>query len=342
MAVCRATVACVVLVLGLAGVGASPIGPPPPADDVGFASVLNENDRITFANEFRETDANHDNFLAQDEFNTFRAHQQELIKLGQNPDDFIDFHSHEGDAAIPSEFRASVQKTEQATMSFWKAFFNSVAMIISCEIGDKTFFIAAILAMRHPRLVIWLGAVGALALMTVLSAAIGFALPSLLPRQYTHYAATALFAFFGVKLLKEAFEMSVAGEGLGPGDELEEAEEELKIIKDAETGSSKAAIKDELKRQRWFQILTQAFTMTFLAEWGDRSQIATIALAAAKDPLGVTVGGILGHAFCTTLAVIGGRLLASKISERTVNYAGGSLFFCFALHSLWAGADTEM
>ena len=31
-------------------------------------------------------------------------------------------------------------------------------------------------------------------------------------------------------------------------------------------------------------ILTQSFTLTFLAEWGDRSQIATIAMAAAKDP----------------------------------------------------------
>ena len=37
-------------------------------------------------------------------------------------------------------------------------------------------------------------------------------------------------------------------------------------------------------------ILTQSFSLTFLAEWGDRSQIATIAMASAKDPYGVTVG----------------------------------------------------
>ena len=58
--------------------------------------------------------------------------------------------------------------------------------------------------------------------------------------------------------------------------------------------------------------------MTFLAEWGDRSQIATVILAAREDVYGVCVGGILGHALCTGLAVVGGRLIATKISVRTV------------------------
>lgn len=70
------------------------------------------------------------------------------------------------------------------TIGFWSAFVNSVAMIIVTELGDKTFFIAAIMAMRYSRLIVYSGAMGALALMTILSSAIGFALPQLLPPMY--------------------------------------------------------------------------------------------------------------------------------------------------------------
>lgn len=88
-----------------------------------------------------------------------------------------------------------------------------------------------------------------------------------------------------------------------------------------------------------FAVLATTFTMTFVAEWGDRSQIATIAMGAAKDPLGVCVGGLLGHALCTGLAVLGGKLLATRISERAVLVVGGVLFLVFAVHSLWSGPD---
>ena len=60
----------------------------------------------------------------------------------------------------------------------------------------------------------------------------------------------------------------------------------------------------------------QTFVMTFLGEWGDRSQIATIAMAAGQDYWWVTAGAICGHAVCTGVAVIGGRAIAGKVSLR--------------------------
>jgi putative Ca2+/H+ antiporter (TMEM165/GDT1 family) len=84
-------------------------------------------------------------------------------------------------------------------------------------------------------------------------------------------------------------------------------------------------------------VLVQVFTLTFLAEWGDRSQITTIILGAQKNPYAVAVGGVLGHAICTGGAVIGGRLLAQQISVRTVTLVGGVTFLAFGLLSLYSG-----
>lgn len=61
-------------------------------------------------------------------------------------------------------------------------------------------------------------------------------------------------------------------------------------------------------------ILTQAFIMTFLAEWGDRSQIATIALAASYNLFMVNVGALLGHFICTGAAVQLGEYISKRVS----------------------------
>eukprot|EP00455_Lapot_gusevi_P049529 TRINITY_DN703_c0_g1_i1.p1 TRINITY_DN703_c0_g1~~TRINITY_DN703_c0_g1_i1.p1 ORF type:complete len:274 (+),score=114.19 TRINITY_DN703_c0_g1_i1:76-897(+) len=233
--------------------------------------------------------------------------------------------------------------------NFFSAFIASISIIIVSEIGDKTFFIAAIMAMRHNRMVVFMGALFALIVMTILSAVMGLTLPNLISRSYTHLAAALLFFFFGVKLLKEVYE----NEGDGASEELEEVEHELekkdssRLADQLESGGTVAVTTSApllsrcrmALRRMLSPVFLQACSMTFLAEWGDRSQISTIALAAAKDPVGVTLGGILGHAICTGMAVIGGRILSTKISPRAVNGVGGVLFLVFAIHELFFNTD---
>ena len=65
------------------------------------------------------------------------------------------------------------------------------------------------------------------------------------------------------------------------------------------------------------EVLRAAVVLTFLAEWGDRSQITTIALAT-EETFVVLVGALLGHFICTGTAVLGGKMISSKISEKYV------------------------
>jgi putative Ca2+/H+ antiporter (TMEM165/GDT1 family) len=82
-------------------------------------------------------------------------------------------------------------------------------------------------------------------------------------------------------------------------------------------------------------ILTQAFIMTFLAEWGDRSQIATIALAASYNLFMVNVGALLGHFLCTGGAVQLGEWISKRVSEKQVHYAGGIVFVLSGVVTMW-------
>lgn len=237
-------------------------------------------------------------------------------------------------------FSASSPTEDAANqIKFLSAFVASLSTIVVSELGDKTFFIAAIMAMRNNRLTIFAAAISALMLMTVLSAALGFALPNILSPRYTHYASTGLFLFFGAKLLYDAYKMDSDGD---KKEEMEEVEEELQKRddddsgKDIERGVVSGKSKDSLLYQFFSPVFIQCFTMTFLAEWGDRSQITTIALAADQDVVGVTLGGILGHSLCTGLAILGGKFLAAKISEKAVNVVGGLLFLIFAIHGAMA------
>ncbi len=54
-------------------------------------------------------------------------------------------------------------------LGFLHGFVASLSVILVSELGDKTFFIAAIMAMRHSRLTVLIGALGALVFMTILS-----------------------------------------------------------------------------------------------------------------------------------------------------------------------------
>lgn len=209
------------------------------------------------------------------------------------------------------------------------AFTAGLLLITISELGDKTFFIAVILAMRHSQRLVFAGVVAALAAMTMLSVMLG-QIVSLLPERYIHFGEIALFLGFGLKLLYDASRMPTKSVNTG-------AKEAEAVVAEQCEGETIALSANVLSQSPTLGILSQAFVMTFLAEWGDRTQISTIALAASYQPVGVTVGAILGHSICAAIAVIGGRLIAGRISERMVTAIGGLLFLIFGFVAIVEG-----
>jgi hypothetical protein len=115
-------------------------------------------------------------------------------------------------------------------------FYQAFSLVFLSEIGDKTFFIAGLLAMKTSRFVSYLGSMVALTAMTVLSVLIGqifHAVPTGLAQgvPLDDVAAVIAFAFFGFRTLKEALDMDDNGTSFMDAElaEAEETVEESKI-----------------------------------------------------------------------------------------------------------------
>ena len=228
--------------------------------------------------------------------------------------------------AAPAALPTSLSVLSQSFTS--TGFYQAFSLVFLSELGDKTFFIAGLLAMKTSRWISFVGSISALAVMTVLSVLIGqifHAVPAGIADgiPLDDVCAVAAFLFFGVKILSEALQMQ---EGDASSTTPSVMDEELQEAKD--TVEEKSGI--IFNRNSLSQIAT-IFGLVFAAELGDRSFLSTIALSAAQAPVAVAVGAVAAHAVATGIAVASGAVVAKYLSERVIGIIGGSLFLVFAV-----------
>lgn len=100
--------------------------------------------------------------------------EQTFYKMDSNHDSVLSLDEFTSNFSLLSNFiltkstNNNNNNEKKGQNGFWKGFSSSTMMIIATEIGDKTFFIAAVLSMRNSRLVVFGGAISALILMTIL------------------------------------------------------------------------------------------------------------------------------------------------------------------------------
>ncbi len=202
------------------------------------------------------------------------------------------------------------------------AFGSSLTAITLAELGDKTFFMALILAVRHRARWVFIGSFAALTAVTLISLALGYGLRELLPQSLVPWLAAVLFLSFGIKLLIDA-------QGMAANAATEEKEEAEQAINTAE--SSKAF------NTAW-AVIWEAFVLVFIAELGDRTQFTTIFMATAPTQVfsfgGLLAGTLLGHALVTWLAVGAGKWIGQWVNERLRYRLSGGLFLVLGLAAL--------
>lgn len=179
---------------------------------------------------------------------------------------------------------------------------SSTVLVTLSEMGDKTQLLAFALAARYRRpWTVMLGILIATVLNHALAAWVGVAAASWLSPQVMAWVLAVSFLGFAVWMLKP--------------DEMD----------------------DDDVSGRWGPLMT-TIVVFFLAEMGDKTQLATVALGAKYAQAFLVIAGTtLGMLIADGLAVILGETLKDKIPFALLRYASAALFGLMGLASL-AGA----
>lgn len=102
------------------------------------------------------------------------------------------------------------------------------------------------------------------------------------------------------------------------------------------TLSNKEEHREEMKKSRFGPVLTVIFAF-FIAELGDKTQLATMAFAAKfpDSPVGVFLGGTLGLILANTIGIGLGSIISRYISEKKLRLLSATVFVFFGLLGIY-------
>ncbi len=174
---------------------------------------------------------------------------------------------------------------------------TSFALIAAAEIGDKSQLVCMTLASRHRPMPVMLGALAAFAILNTLAVVFGVAIASWLPEYVVGLIVTILFGVFGVHALRATED-------------------------DAD---------EEVEEKSGHGIFFTTLLLLTVAEFGDKTQLAVVALSSVHVPIAVWIGATLALAATSALGILAGRTILQKIPLVLLHRISGAFFLLLAV-----------
>ncbi len=184
-----------------------------------------------------------------------------------------------------------------------EAFINTTAVVALGEMGDKKQVLALLLAIRYQRILPIIAGIFIATLLTMgLTALVGTTFSSFIPTAVLRWLLVAMF-------------LGIAVWTLIPEDDDDDD--------------------DEVPLKSSTSLIITAFITFLVAELGDKSQIATLIMAAKyRDFVSVVSGATMGEMLAIMPAVLLGKTTAQWIPLAWVRVAAASVF---AAMGIWIG-----
>ncbi|MHB1260793.1 MAG: TMEM165/GDT1 family protein [Thermoplasmatota archaeon] len=182
------------------------------------------------------------------------------------------------------------------------AFLTALGVIFLAEMGDKSQFVLLAQAARHPPVRVLAEALAAFAVLVVVAVTVGAAAARFLPDWVLAVASGLLFLMFGFLAVREA---------------RQPATDEAAPVASRRGGT---------------------FALILVSEMGDKTQLATAALAASSGlAIATGLGAFAGEALASVLAVIAGAWLGRRVSRRARAWTSAALFLVLGAVTLGFG-----
>ena len=203
----------------------------------------------------------------------------------------------------------------QGTQAFYPSLFQSFLIIFLSEIADRTFILVLIYSMKMHWLPLLLDSLGAMLFMNVLAIAVGYMIPLFLVKGIVDWIGFFCFLGFGIINLKEGYEMDSKTVAEEFNEELNENEHQYsKLRGKEEIEVNKSGKQSQVKSLG--ALCVELFTFIVLSEFGDLSQIATIAIAAIYNVYGVIIGTSIAYLCAILVAAFIGYTVGKFITEK--------------------------
>jgi Ca2+/H+ antiporter, TMEM165/GDT1 family len=179
--------------------------------------------------------------------------------------------------------------------------------VFVAELGDKSQLVALSMAARGRAIAVLVGITAAVAVLQALAVGVGAGLSTALPDRALQIGSGLVFVAAGIWTLTRSADADHDDEDAAVAD---------------------TAVPDERSDRRVAVTSGSAF---FLAEFGDKTQLATLALASTYGALGTWAGATLGQVSADVLAIVIGARLGSRLPRSAIAKLSGILFLIVGL-----------
>jgi putative Ca2+/H+ antiporter (TMEM165/GDT1 family) len=178
---------------------------------------------------------------------------------------------------------------------------STFTLIALAELGDKSQLVCMTLAARHRHWPVILGATTAFLVLNALAVLFGAGVAAWVPERVTAGLVAVLFGAFGLHAL----------------------------LKQDDDGS------EDVEERSGHGIFLTTLLLIFVAEFGDKTQIAVAGLASSLAPLPVWLGASSALVMVSVLGVWAGRTVLQRLPLHWLHRVSGAVFLLFALLAAW-------